>query len=65
MANRRPPKLKRRYYGEGKPGVGYIPEIPPKPGPDAEWDDYWWKWVKTGTMVDEVVEPPAYERSNG
>ena len=57
---RKAPKLKRRYYGEGKPGVPYIPVIPPQPAADAVWDDYWWKWVKAGTPVDEVAEPPAY-----
>ena len=60
MGSRRKPNLKRHYYGEGKPGVPYIGVVPPQPGPDAVWDGYWWKWVREGTKVDEVVEPPAY-----
>jgi hypothetical protein len=60
VAGRKPPRLRRHFYGEGKPGRGYIPAIPPKPAEDAVWDDYWWKWVRPGLLVDETVEPPEY-----
>lgn len=65
MANRRSPRLKRRHYGEGKPGVPYIPTVPPSPADDAVWDDYWWKWVRPGLTVDETVEPPGYGEVTG
>ena len=53
---RKAPRLKRHFYGEGKPGVGYIPVIPPQPADDAVWDDYWWKWVKEGTPVQDGID---------
>lgn len=52
--------MKRRYYGQGKPGVPYIPAIPPQPAKDAVWDEYWCKWVAPGQLVQEVTEPPEY-----
>jgi hypothetical protein len=42
---RRPPKLRRRYYGQGKPGQGYLPVIPPKPPGDLVWDDHYYEWL--------------------